>query len=112
MEKFLSQHEAQFISWRIYAPLAVKLLTKLAREQEATYHSPHANMVTMAPSPLVQKIMSKHDEDMGRICKKNIRVQLGLLCVDSMQRTIKSTYIHLKNTPFVSRHADQLHVDN
>ena len=28
MEKLLSNHEAQFISWRIYAPLAVKLLIK------------------------------------------------------------------------------------
>ena len=28
MEKLLSNHEAQFISWHIYAPLAVKLLIK------------------------------------------------------------------------------------
>jgi hypothetical protein len=68
-------------------------------------------MVTMAPSPLVRKIVSKHDEDMGRICKNNICVQLGLVRIESAQRTIKSTYTHLKNTPFVSRHADQLRVD-
>jgi hypothetical protein len=48
-------------------------LTKLARDREATYHAPHANIVTMAPSPLVRKIMSKHDEDMGRIGKKYLR---------------------------------------
>jgi hypothetical protein len=65
-------------------------------------------MVTMAPSPLVQKIMSKHDEDMGRIGKKKFRVQLGLVRIDSTQRTIKNMYIHLKNTPFVSVLADQL----
>jgi hypothetical protein len=34
-----------------------------------TYHAPHANMVTMAPSPLVRN-MSKHDEDMGYRKKK------------------------------------------
>jgi hypothetical protein len=27
LEKLLSHHEARFISWRIYAPLAVKLLS-------------------------------------------------------------------------------------
>jgi len=54
--------------------------------------------------------MSKHDEDMRRIGKKNIRVQLGLVRVDSTQRTIKNTYIRLKNTPFVSMLADQLQV--
>ena len=59
------------------------------------------NMVTMAPSPLVRKIMSKHDEDVGRICKKYIRVQLGLVRVDSTQQTIKNTYIHL-NTHLLS----------
>jgi hypothetical protein len=29
-------------------------LKKLAREQEATYQAPHADTVTMAPSPIVQ----------------------------------------------------------
>ena len=46
--------------------LNIFYLTKLAREQEATYHAPHTNMVTMAPSPLVQNHV-KHDEDMGYI---------------------------------------------
>jgi hypothetical protein len=64
--------------------LNIFYLTKLARDQEATYQAPHSNMVTMAPSPLVQNIMSKHDEDMGRICKK-IRIQLGLMHIDSTQ---------------------------
>ena len=102
MEKLLilSLHEARFISWRIYALLAVKLLTKLAREREATYHSPHANMMTMVPSPLVQKIMSKHDKDMGHIGKKNFRVQLGLVRVDSTQRTIKKHVYSLKKHTF------------
>ena len=34
-----------------------------------TYHAPHPNIVTMA-LPLVRKIMSKHDKDMGYIGKK------------------------------------------
>jgi len=68
-------------------------------------------MVTMAPSPLVRKIMSKHDGDMGRIGKKNIPVQLGLVQVDSTQRTIKKHIYSLKKHFFVSRHADQLHVE-
>jgi hypothetical protein len=55
--------------------------------------------------------MSKHDEDMGYIGKKNISVQLWLVRVDSTQQMIKSTYIHLKNIPFVSMHADQLRVE-
>jgi hypothetical protein len=42
---------------------------------------------------------------------KNIRVQLGLVRVDSTQQTIKSMYIHLKYTPFVGMHADQLRVE-
>ena len=29
LEKLLSDHETQFISWRIYAPLVVKLLSLL-----------------------------------------------------------------------------------
>jgi len=58
----------------------------------ATDDAPHANMVTMAPSPLVQNHV-KNDKDMGNILAKKISVQLGLVCVDSMQRTIKSTYI-------------------
>jgi hypothetical protein len=60
------------------------------------------NMVTMAPSPLVRKIMSKHDEDVGRICKKYIRVQLGLVRVDSTQQTIKKHVCLLKNTHLLS----------
>ncbi len=55
--------------------------------------------------------MSKHDEDMGYIGKTNIYVQLGLVHVDLTQRTRKNTYIHLKSTPFVSMHSDQLHVE-
>jgi hypothetical protein len=55
--------------------------------------------------------MSKHDKDMGYIGKNNISVQLGLVRVDLMQRTIKSTDIHLKKTPFVSMHSDQLRVE-
>jgi len=58
----------------------------------ATGNAPHANMVTMVPSPLVQNHV-KNDKDMGNILAKKISVQLGLVCVDSMQRTIKSTYI-------------------
>jgi hypothetical protein len=43
--------------------------------------------------------------------QKNIRVQLGLVRIDSTQRTIKNTYIPLKkHTPFVSMLADQLRV--
>ena len=38
---------------------------------------------------------------MGHICKNNIRVQLGLVRVDSTQQTIKNTYIHL-NTHLLS----------
>ncbi len=55
--------------------------------------------------------MSKHDEDMGYIGKTNIRVQLGLVRIDLTQRTINNTYIHLKNTPFVSMHSYQLRVE-
>jgi len=54
--------------------------------------------------------MSKHDEDMGYISKKNISVQLWLVHVDSTQR-MKKARIHLKNIPFVSMHADQLRVE-
>jgi hypothetical protein len=62
------------------------------------YHAPHANMVTMAPSPLVRN-MSKHDEDMG-YRQKNISVQLGLVRVDLTQRTIKKHMYSLKKHTF------------
>jgi hypothetical protein len=47
----------------------------------------------------------------GRICKTNIRVQLGLVRVDLTQQMIKKHVYSFKYTPFVSRHADQLRVD-
>jgi len=43
--------------------------------------------------------------------QKNIRVHLGLVCIDLMQQTIKKHVYHLINTPFVSMHADQLRVE-
>jgi hypothetical protein len=55
--------------------------------------------------------MPKHDEDMGGIDKKNIGRQPGLVCVDSTQQKKKKMYIQLKNTSFVSVHADQLCVE-
>ncbi len=62
------------------------------------------------PPPL-SKIMSKHDEDMGYIGKKNISVQLWLVRVDSTQRMIKKHVYSLKNIPFVSMHADRLRME-
>ena len=43
--------------------------------------------------------------------QKNIRVQLGLVRVDSTQRTIKKRIYSLKKHFVASRHADQLHVE-
>ena len=51
------------------------------------------------PPPL-SKIMSKHDEDMGYIGKKNISVQLWLVRVDSTQRMIKKHVYSLKKHTF------------
>ena len=45
------------------------------------------------------------------IDKKNISVQLGLVCVDLMQQTIKKYVYSLKNIPFVSMHSDPLRVE-
>jgi hypothetical protein len=57
--------------------------------------------------------MSKHDEDMGYIGKKNISVQLWLVRGDLTKRMIKKHVYSLKKhiVPFVSMHADQLRVE-
>jgi hypothetical protein len=44
--------------------------------------------------------MSKHDEDMGYIGKKSVRVQLGLVRVDLTQQTIKKHVYSLKKHTF------------
>ena len=67
-------------------------------KQRESYHglklpAPLGNMVTMAPPPLLSKIMPKHDKDGGDISEKNIGGQLGLVGVDSTQRPIKK-HIH------------------
>ena len=63
-------------------------------KQRESYHglklpAPLGNMVTMAPPPLLSKIMPKHDEDGGDIGEKTLGEQLGLVRVDSMQQPIK-----------------------
>ena len=68
-------------------------------KQKESYHglelpAPLGNMVTMVPPPpLLSKIMPKHDKDGGDIGKKIIDGQLGLVHVDSTQRSIKK-HIH------------------
>jgi len=57
----------------------------------------HGDHGALPPCP---KIMSKHDEDMGYIGKKNISVQLWLVCVDSTQRMIKKHVYSVKKHTF------------
>ena len=79
---------------------SISYLTKLARErEEATYHAPHANVVTMAPSPLVRNNV-KTWQGHGMHWQKNISIiQLGLLRVDLTKWTIKKhIYLHKKHT--------------
>ena len=87
--------------YNTFFSLSFLYLTKLAREQEeATYHAPHANVVTMAPSPLVRNHV-KTWQGHGMHWQKNISIiQLGLLHVDLTQRTIKKHIYSLKKHTF------------
>jgi hypothetical protein len=64
-----------------------------------TYHAPHPNIVTMAPSPLVRNHV-KTWRGHGIHRQKSISVQLGLVRVDLTQRTIKKHRYSLKKHTF------------
>ena len=72
--------------------LSIFYLTKVDREQEATYGTSSSckQHGDNAPPPPSSEIMPKHDEDMGGIGEKNIGGQLGLVRIYLTQRTIKT----------------------
>ncbi len=72
-----------------FAKYLIFYLIKWIRERAVKYHAPLGNIVTMAPPPLLSKIMPKHDEDEGDIGERNIGGQLGLVRIDSTQQPIK-----------------------
>ncbi len=74
-------------------------LTKLVREQEATYHASHASMLTMAPSPLVRNHVETW-QGHGTHWQKNIGAQLGLVHINLMQWTIKKHVYSFKKHLF------------